>query len=219
MADVTISGLSLNTPNKNSAIIPYSDGSTTYKTSPSGIVAASPGCILQVKSTFSKEVKSFTNLDGEFIRINIKPNSIFNSIKIDTSFSWCGNNPNGYFAIQRSADNINWIDVGSGEEGGVYTPGNGFMFTDEIPIYSWYLPNAPLSSAPLSSYKAISNIFQNSFTYLDSPNTTNNLIYRLYWKHAYKNGGTMVMNATYVTEAGQYYARASSTITAMEIAG
>ena len=48
MADVTISGLSEGVPNKSSAIIPYSDGSTTYKTSPSGIVAASPGCILQV---------------------------------------------------------------------------------------------------------------------------------------------------------------------------
>ena len=49
MADVTINQLSEGLPNKSSAIIPYSDGSTTYKTSPSGIVAASPGCILQVK--------------------------------------------------------------------------------------------------------------------------------------------------------------------------
>jgi hypothetical protein len=47
MADVTISGLSPVSPNKNSAIIPFSDGSTTYRTAPSGIVAASPGTVIQ----------------------------------------------------------------------------------------------------------------------------------------------------------------------------
>ena len=51
MADVTISGLSEGLPNKNSAVIPYSDGTTTLKTSPSGIVAASPGSIIQVVQT------------------------------------------------------------------------------------------------------------------------------------------------------------------------
>jgi len=47
MADVTISGLSPSTPNKDTAIIPFSDGTTTYKTSPSGIVAAAPGTVIQ----------------------------------------------------------------------------------------------------------------------------------------------------------------------------
>ena len=47
MADVTISQLSEGIPNKNSAVIPYSDGATTYKTSPSGIVAAVPGTVIQ----------------------------------------------------------------------------------------------------------------------------------------------------------------------------
>lgn len=50
MADVTISGLSEAIPSKSSAIIPFSDGNTTYKTSPSGIVAASPGSVIQVAS-------------------------------------------------------------------------------------------------------------------------------------------------------------------------
>jgi hypothetical protein len=48
MADVSISQLSLATPNSQ-ASIPFTDGATTYKTSPSGIIAAgvTPGTILQ----------------------------------------------------------------------------------------------------------------------------------------------------------------------------
>jgi len=48
MADVTISSLPLGTPSGNVSI-PYSDGSTTYRASPSGIIAAgvTPGTILQ----------------------------------------------------------------------------------------------------------------------------------------------------------------------------
>lgn len=48
MADITISSLPLGTPS-GSVSIPYSDGNTTYRTSPSGIVAAgiTPGTILQ----------------------------------------------------------------------------------------------------------------------------------------------------------------------------
>jgi len=63
MADVTISGLSQGIPDKNTAIIPYSDGTTTYKTSPSGIVAASPGCILQVVQVYKTDVWSTTTIN------------------------------------------------------------------------------------------------------------------------------------------------------------
>ena len=48
MADVTISGLNQGSPSKSTATIPFSDGVTTYRAAPSGIVAASPGCLLQV---------------------------------------------------------------------------------------------------------------------------------------------------------------------------
>jgi len=47
MADVTISALSVSTPNKDTAAIPFTDGATTYRTSPAGIVAASPGTVIQ----------------------------------------------------------------------------------------------------------------------------------------------------------------------------
>jgi hypothetical protein len=47
MADVTIAGLSEATPVKNTAVIPFSDGSNTYRTAASGIVAAAPGTVIQ----------------------------------------------------------------------------------------------------------------------------------------------------------------------------
>ena len=40
MADVTISGLNPASPSKNTAVIPFSDGATTYKTSITGLSAS-----------------------------------------------------------------------------------------------------------------------------------------------------------------------------------
>ena len=81
MADVTISGLSPASPNKNSAIIPFSDGSTTYRTAPSGIVAASPGCILQVKQAIRTAGLQHSTTQGwddiPDVNINITPNIEF----------------------------------------------------------------------------------------------------------------------------------------------
>ncbi len=50
MADVTISGLNSASPSKDTATIPFTDGTTTYKTTPAGIVAAAPGSIIQIVS-------------------------------------------------------------------------------------------------------------------------------------------------------------------------
>lgn len=87
MADVTIGGLSLGIPNKDTAVIPYSDGSTTYKTSPSGIVAASPGALLQVVGTSDNTYRTTSltipadntipqNTEGApFLSLNITPKS------------------------------------------------------------------------------------------------------------------------------------------------
>lgn len=62
MADVTINQLSPGSPNKDTAVIPYSDGTTTLKTSPSGIVAASPGSIIKVaNSTYATQRGSTNN--------------------------------------------------------------------------------------------------------------------------------------------------------------
>jgi len=87
MADVTINQLSEGLPNKNSAVIPYSDGSTTYKTSPSGIVAASPGSVLQVVSINNQQnplgqptIGPSINTNTTVMQLTIKPR--FNTSKI-----------------------------------------------------------------------------------------------------------------------------------------
>ena len=90
MADVTISGLSPAIPNKNSAIIPFSDGSTTYRTAPSGIVAASPGCILQVKQAIRTAGLQHSTTQGwddiPDVNINITPTSSNSKFLV----SWSG---------------------------------------------------------------------------------------------------------------------------------
>jgi len=78
MADVKISQLSEAIPNKSSAIIPFSDGSTTYKTAPSGIVAASPGCIVNIGNVLDETAYTFTlPTNTEYVNtgmsVNYKP--------------------------------------------------------------------------------------------------------------------------------------------------
>ncbi len=68
MADTTISGLSPSTPNKDTAIIPFSDGSTTYKTSPAGIVAAAPGTVIQ---TIGLNNLTYNNVGDTPITFNV----------------------------------------------------------------------------------------------------------------------------------------------------
>jgi hypothetical protein len=80
MADVTISGLSLASPNKDTAIIPFSDGSTTYKTSPSGIVAASPGSVIQTVCFNNPETVTVSSNPVYFNQASITPR--FNTSKI-----------------------------------------------------------------------------------------------------------------------------------------
>jgi hypothetical protein len=90
MADVSISGLSEGIPSKNSAVIPYSDGSNTYRTAPSGIVAASPGCILQVKQAIRTTGLQHSSTQGwddiSGVNVNITPTSSNSKFLI----SWSG---------------------------------------------------------------------------------------------------------------------------------
>jgi len=90
MADVTISQLSLGTPNKNSAVIPYSDGSTTLSTAPSGIVAASPGALIQVQFThLTSGFRTASNSYQRVYGVSITPKSINSKILINASVLMC----------------------------------------------------------------------------------------------------------------------------------
>ena len=164
MADVTISSLPLGTPSGN-ALLPYSQGNQTLATAPSGIVAASPGSVLQVQITkVSTVVGPFTNSDGEFLKISITPKRASSNIILETFFNWSGNNPNGYQKLQYSNDQINWTDIDSG----------AINYIDE-PV--------DLHNTHKESYKTIVSA-QGTFIHY----------YRVYWIHVFKNGGTMYMN-------------------------
>ena len=167
MADVTISSLPLGTPS-GSALLPYSDGSTTYSARPSAFVAASSGSVLQVQITkVSTVVGPYTNSDGEFLRVSITPKRASSSIILETFFNWSGNNPNGYQKLQYSNDQVNWTDIDSG----------AINYIDE----------------PID----INNTFKESYKTIVPAQGTFTHYYRVYWIHAGKNGGTMYMNRPY----------------------
>lgn len=199
MADVTISGLSEGLPNKNTAIIPFSDGSTTYKTFPSGIVAASPGCILQVLQAFKSDTFTTQALianGGEGISglsVTITPKSTLSKMLISFSVTCAGveNITQVYFRLRRGG-----TEIGNAESVGGRTP---VMARD----YAF-------------NNNCTSNV---SFQYLDSPNTTNATTYQLY-TGTEGNNGTIFINRTHNDQANTTYgARGVSTFTVMEIAG
>jgi len=80
MADTTISGLSEAIPSKSSAVIPFSDGSTTYRTAPSGIVAASPGSVIQTICLNNPATVTVSSNPVYFNQASITPR--FNTSKI-----------------------------------------------------------------------------------------------------------------------------------------
>ena len=110
MADVTINQLNTGTPNKSSAIIPYSDGSTTYKTSPSGIVAASPGALLQVVQAvfgpgFQHSTTSST-YENTGIEATITPQFTTSRIMISVTTQVAVRNSDGSFGGSYGAYNL-----------------------------------------------------------------------------------------------------------------
>jgi len=105
MADVTIGQLNTALPNKNSAIIPFSDGSTTYKTSPSGIVAASPGSVIQVGFfTYGTDRTITDNTQyTNFFSVNFTPRFSTSKIFIQSIFYVAGT---GGIRIRRNNTSI-----------------------------------------------------------------------------------------------------------------
>jgi hypothetical protein len=77
MADVTISSLTPASP-ASSAKIPFSNGNATYSTTPAGIVAASPGCVIQVVQAYKKDswglssLNNWVDVPGLSVSINLK---------------------------------------------------------------------------------------------------------------------------------------------------
>jgi len=201
MADVTISGLSPASPNKNSAIIPFSDGSTTYRTAPSGIVAASPGSILQVlQAVYDDEAdvavlnKDWTDVPNLSVIITPRSNNsrvhlraiIHQTISASTTCSFRFMKDNSVIGVGKS---------GAGANG--TTPVDVASFRNGTPNTSWCNP-------------AVGE-------FIDTPNTTSPITYKVMYKPYNVDARTMRWNNSFGGNGDRY--RVISTLTIQEIAG
>ena len=191
MADVTINQLNTGTPNKSSAIIPYSDGSTTYKTSPSGIVAAAPGCILNVGNVLNETAYTFdiptnTAYVNTGMSVIYKPLYATSKVLVQANIYGQKNYVNGgnvpmVLQLRRGLD---------------------------IQLTNYVGCNAIASNGEnlMSTY---------SFSVLDTPNSNSNVTYTI-WSKCPSNGygGIAYINRTY-SSAGTW----TSMFTFFEIAG
>jgi len=207
MADVTIGQLNQGTPDKNSAVIPYSDGTTTLRTAPSGIVAASPGCLLQVKQAIRTSVYSLINgntwEDVPNITVTITPRTLSSKFLLSwtagasTSLRWGQGTVGLLLKFVRTMNNVS-EDVGVGDSRG----GDVKRCTAGCLMVDW---------------DYIANI---SGVYLDSPTISNLTTPITYKMQAFKDGTTydQMLGGSYRTS---YVGDAScpTILTIQEIAG
>jgi hypothetical protein len=203
MADVSISGLSEGIPSKNSAVIPYSDGSNTYRTSPSGIVAASPGAVLQVTSAIKTDISSTAStsfIDIPGLSASITPKSVSSKILFTGNvFGSCANN--AFVRIMRS--------IGGAAYSQVYTSTSTVGNRTPVSFGDFYMSGGPGTGAGR----------QNTSIFLDTTtNTTSEIIYKLQYKAILANY-PFAINSTYYDADAYYQAIGASSITLMEIAG
>ena len=151
MADTTISALSVSTPSKDTAVIPFSDGSTTYKASPAGIVAASPGSVLQVLCinngvTPGVIIGPALNNNVSVIACSIVPKFASSKMLIDT----------GLMFHREAGTSINYYEA--------------TLWRDEVNLTKF---------ADAALYQSLGNGARDfySTSYLDAPNTTNAITY------------------------------------------
>lgn len=151
MADVTISALSLSAPNKNTASVPFSDGATTYRTAASGIVAASPGSVLQVLCINNGVTPGVTigpalNNNVSVIACSIMPKFASSKMLIDT----------GLMFQREVGTSSNYYEAA--------------LWRDEVNLTKF---------ADAALYQSLGNGARDFYatSYLDAPNTTNAITY------------------------------------------
>lgn len=197
MADVTISQLSEGLPNKNSAVIPYSDGTTTLRTSPSGIVAASPGALLQVVSTSDNTYRTTsTPIPADNTIPQITEGALFLSLSITPKSA----NSQLLFMFEAYC-----MELGN--------TGDWSAF----PLFRDNNANAINVFYQEMSHSASLNMFRCNGHFLYQNNTTNTTTYSVRWGLA--NGGTIATlgGVTYYP-AGLYGGLVSNKLTVQEIA-
>lgn len=202
MADVTISQLNSGIPSSTSSI-PFTDGSSTFKATPGSIVAASPGCILQVKQvvktdiwTAPNNVPNFDDITG--LSISITPISSNNKILV-TANVLGSSTDNSFVRLMR---NIN-----GGVFTQIYTSTSSVGNRTLVSMGDFYNAGSPYTRAGQ----------QNTSIFLDSPNTTSPVIYKL--QGATRNSALFAINTTYYDANQNYQLLGASSITLMEVAG
>ena len=152
---------------------------------------AAPGCIVQVVQTVktdptSHDTNTWTDISG--MSVSITPTSA--SSKILVNFHGSGSTVNlGYIRLLRDS-----TEIGSGGSAG-----------SRIPVSCMF---------HRSGDSNLMESFGNS--YLDSPNTTSAVTYKLQWRD---ESGTIYLNRSVSDTDSAAGIRTSSVITAMEVAG
>ena len=92
------------------------------------------------------------------------------------------------------------------------------LYRDSTPIY---LGDTASGKTPLSSFNYVTSDYEMytvSENFLDSPNTTSQITYQVYWGVRTDSGDLAYINRT-GNDSGNYAPRTASSITAMEVAG
>lgn len=144
------------------------------------------GQVLQCIVTEDSAVGTVTNDDTIKLTTNITPFSASSKILVMCSWFWAGDNPNGHWDLRRNGS----VLAGN-------NTGNQGMTGHE-------------DAYPHNIYDAAA---AHSF-WLDSPNTTSSVEYRLQYAHTGRNGGTIYWNRGRTTNRA-----CVSTLTLMEISG
>ena len=153
------------------------------------------GSVLQVVSTtktnkFTTTSSSAVDITG--LSVTITPTSASSKILIMTDINYGGDaNVYGAFFVVRNSTNV---------VVGTYPTGNQIAATFG-------------GGVPSDTYK----IYSGSHTYLDSPNLTSAITYKVQAATTY-NSLTLTVNAPYQTNDASYIIGGTSTITVMEIA-
>jgi hypothetical protein len=154
------------------------DGTVNADDLASGAVTAAKmgyaGAILQTVENRITSTSSATNSDwNDMWTANITRTSTSSKILHCSSLIWSGDNPNGYWNIQRSFNNSTWTTL--------------FRPFEADEGYGSTAVNGNPMIMPLS--------------FLDDPGTTNaQVYYRVQWIHSVRNGGTMYRNRVHTLQ-------------------
>lgn len=97
------------------------------------LTRATSGTVLQTIQDLGTSALSYTNSNGLFQNRNITPSASSSKIHVQGTFIWCGDNPNGYFSLERKIGSGSWntlMHIAGYDEAGY--PGNAWTTSYEF---------------------------------------------------------------------------------------